>query len=57
MSQAVETYWDRYRKEHVIARLLIIDETYVIPSGKVVYLKDIYITTGELYVEGDVKII
>ena len=44
-------------RENLVARPLNVDETYIIPAGKVTYLKDIYISNGELYVDGEVKII
>jgi hypothetical protein len=36
---------------------ITIDDTFAVPSGQTWYVKNIYITTGNLYLDGEVKII
>lgn len=34
-----------------------IDDVFAVPTGRVWYVKSLYITTGSLYVDGEVKVI
>jgi hypothetical protein len=36
---------------------IVVDDVFAIPSGSVWYVKSLYIPTGELYVDGDLKVI
>jgi hypothetical protein len=34
-----------------------VDDTFAVPSGQTWYVKELYISTGELYLDGEVKVV
>jgi len=36
---------------------ITVDDLFAVPSGRVWYVKNLYITSGQLYLDGDLKVI
>jgi len=44
-------------EENMRAFEITVDDLFAVPSGRVWYVKNLYITSGQLYLDGDLKVI
>jgi len=44
-------------EENMRAFDITVDDSFAVPSGRIWYVKSLYITSGQLYLDGDLKVI